>query len=538
MERLIREERYHLPFLFLFSLILYLPFLGSRDLWAPVEPRYGEIVRVMFSKGEWIVPTVNGNLYTDKPILYFWLALGFSYIAGAVSEWTLRLPSALSSVGLVMVAYLLGKDCFDRGVGFFAALVLATTARVLWEARWVHTDMLFTFFFTCSIYFFLRLWRSEEGKRDALLAYLFMGLAVLTKGFIGVVLPGLILGLFVILTGPIKGLRRLHLPLGIAVFLLVVSSWFVPVTVATQGRWMSEFVWVHHVQRYLSGLGHREPLYYYFINFPADFLPWTLFLIPAAIACRPQRGMLSRPIPLFLTIWFLVVFGFFSLSDTKRGLYLLPLYPPAALFVAHTIVGFEQGERRGVRTLKVIGYFFFVVLLVASVSLPFVALKLRPELLRSSIPFALANALGAFLVISSLKKNDLSSASLWIATTTLLGILCSSGWILPVIDNFKSPRVFAAEIRQRVAPSDPLYIYADTMNDFNFYLEREVIPVLSQPSQLVALEGSGAYVLVRERDLKRGLADSASDWEVVIKGTTGSKEWALLKSQREENATN
>jgi len=107
-----------------------------------------------------------------------------------------------------------------------------------------------------------------------------------------------------------------------------------------------------------------------------------------------------------------------------------------------------------------------------------------------------------------------------------------------VIDNFKSPRVFASEIRQRVAPSDPLYIYADTMNDFNFYLEREVIPVLSQPSQLVALEGSGAYVLVRERDLKRGLADSASDWEVVIKGTTGSKEWALLKSQREENATN
>src|SRR3970282_2151025 len=100
MERLIKEERCHLPFLFLFSLILYLPFLGSRDLWAPVEPRYGEIVRVMFAKGEWIVPTVNGNFYAKKPILYFWLALGFSSIAGAVSEWTLRLPSALSSVGL------------------------------------------------------------------------------------------------------------------------------------------------------------------------------------------------------------------------------------------------------------------------------------------------------------------------------------------------------------------------------------------------------------------------------------------------------
>src|SRR5512145_851803 len=92
----LEEERYQLPFLFVFLLVLNLPLLGSRDLWAPVEPRYGEIARVMFARGEWIVPTVNGDVYTDKPIFYFWLVLVVSHFAGAVNEWAVRLPSALS----------------------------------------------------------------------------------------------------------------------------------------------------------------------------------------------------------------------------------------------------------------------------------------------------------------------------------------------------------------------------------------------------------------------------------------------------------
>jgi 4-amino-4-deoxy-L-arabinose transferase-like glycosyltransferase len=74
--------------------LLFLPGLGSRDFWAPVEPRYAEIARVMHAKGEWVVPSANGDLYTDKPILYFWLVLLGSALAGGVNEWTVRLPSA------------------------------------------------------------------------------------------------------------------------------------------------------------------------------------------------------------------------------------------------------------------------------------------------------------------------------------------------------------------------------------------------------------------------------------------------------------
>ena len=88
-------------YLCLLCFMLYISALGMRDFWAPVEPRYAEIARVMFSKNEWIVPTINGDLYTDKPILYFWLVLIGAEIFGAVNEWTVRLPAALGGVGFV-----------------------------------------------------------------------------------------------------------------------------------------------------------------------------------------------------------------------------------------------------------------------------------------------------------------------------------------------------------------------------------------------------------------------------------------------------
>src|SRR5262245_38090036 len=110
----------------------------------------------MFNHNEWIVPRVNGELYTDKPILYFWLVFVAAKLFGGVNEWTVRLPAALGGVGVIWMTYLFGKDFFGARVGLLAAAVLATSIRVIWEARWTHIDMLFCFFFMLSIYFFAR----------------------------------------------------------------------------------------------------------------------------------------------------------------------------------------------------------------------------------------------------------------------------------------------------------------------------------------------------------------------------------------------
>src|SRR3990170_8378435 len=147
------QEKNYPFFLVFLGTVLYLTALGSRDFGAPVEPRYAEIARVMFDKNEWIVPTINGGLYTDKPILYFWLVLLFSKLAGAVNEWTVRLPAALGALGAVLATYKLGKDFFGPRLGFMAAVILASSVRVILEARWAHVDMLFAFLFLLSMLF-------------------------------------------------------------------------------------------------------------------------------------------------------------------------------------------------------------------------------------------------------------------------------------------------------------------------------------------------------------------------------------------------
>jgi len=132
--------------------LLFLPGLGARDFWAPGEPIYGEVIRVMFEKSNWLVPTLNGQIYADKPVLYFWFALLVSKLAGGVSEWTVRVPAAIGGLGLVLTTYQFGKTFYDRRTGFLAAIMLATSSRLFWESRFLRLDTLLAFFY-CWAFF-------------------------------------------------------------------------------------------------------------------------------------------------------------------------------------------------------------------------------------------------------------------------------------------------------------------------------------------------------------------------------------------------
>lgn len=515
--------------LVLFSLVLYFPGLGARDLWAPVEPRYGEIARVMLARGEWLVPTINGELYTDKPILYFWLVLIGAKIIGSVNEWSVRLPSALSALGLVLATYALGRDFLGARAGFFGAIILATTARVFWEGRWAHTDMLFTLLFTLSLYFWARASFQRGVPREFLLAYGLMGLATLTKGFIGVVLPGLICLCYVALRRDWRSIFSWRLPTGTVIFFLVTVPWFGAVTLATDGRWLEEFVIVHHIQRYTSGAGHEQPFYYYLANFPADLLPWTPFLVSAIAAYLPARARLKEPIPLFLCVWFGAIFIFFSLSDTKRALYLLPLFPPVALAIGCYFDALTRSDVAQGALYRWMAYFLFGVLLLGSISVPIGAWYFQREVVWLSVPAALAMAGGGLAGVAAVWRRRPVAVFFAVAATVSLTVLWASLRILPFADRYKSAEPFALEVKKLVPKAEPLYIYADAMNDFNFYTEREAIPVVSSPAEVEILTARGApvYLLIRERDLKAiGMIEKVS---FLSKAPVGGKRWNLAR---------
>ena len=510
------------------TLLVFFTGLGGRDLWAPVEPRYAEIIRIMFAKSEWVVPTVNGDLYTDKPILYFWLALIASKIAGGVSEWTVRAPAALGGIGFVLATYFTGRDFFSPKVGLIAGAILATSLRVIWEARWAHIDMLFGFFFLLTIYFGARALLGKGGKREILWSYVFMGLAVLSKGLIGVVLPALLLASFAIVRRDWHLLVNAKLQLGIPIFLLITAPWFYLVNSATDGRWLADFIYIHHLQRYTKGNGHRQPVYYYLTTLPVDFLPWTVFAIPAVLAYFPYRQLLQRPKALYFSLCFLVVFLFFSLSDSKRDLYLLPLMPTLALLVGNYVVDLSENRIHESALYQWLSQSYFSAVAVIGLVAPIGAWLIGSEIFWISLPVALVLVIGGIVTVVFIRKRRPLEAITAVALLMASLAVSASIWILPYLNHFKSPRPFSMQVKRIVPPTMPLYIYADTMNDFNFYTDREKIPVLSSAGELkkVREQPTAGFLLIKEHDLKR-LSELGRNG-VVVQGSIGSEIWNLI----------
>ena len=436
-------------------------------------------------------------------------------------------PPALAGIGFVLATYFTGRDFFSPRVGLIAATVLATSMRVIWEARWAHIDMVLGFFFVLAIYFGVRSLLGKGGKHEILLAYVFMGLAVLAKGLIGIVLPALLLVAFALVRCDWGVIVDAKLPLGIPIFLLIVAPWFYLVNNATDGKWFADFIYVHHLQRYVDGAGHRQPFYYYLTTLPADFLPWTVFAIPAAFAYFPYRPLKQRPIPQLFSLWFVVVFVFFSMSDTKRDLYLLPLLPSVALLVGNYIDDLAEGRLSESALYQWMGQLFFGAVVVIGLALPIGAWIVRRETFWISLPVTVVLTIGGILALVFIRKHRPLKVvtAVTLLMTAMVGL---SIWILPYVDQFKARRLFSLEVKKIVPATAPLYIYADSMHDFNFYTEREIIAVLSSRGEVAEVfrQPGNRYILIKDPDLTT--LNMFGPEQVMVTQSVGSTTWNLV----------
>ena len=310
---------------------------STRELWLPDEPRYAEIAMEMADTGNWIIPHLHGELYTEKPPLYFWLLAGSAKFFGNWQSLAMIFPVALSALGVIIVIYGFAALLFNRKVGFLSALMLMTSVLFLGVGQFVRMDMFLLLCFSISLFSFYRLYIRTTPYSDvyAFLFFLATALATLTKGPIGIGLPGLILLIFLIWTRNFSVLKKMRLFWGSLVYLAIVLAWFA--SAIHQEGWDYAYLIVikQNLGRVYDSFSHARPWYFYLHTLPWITLPWFPFFVSAMIhAWRTPKASHEQDASRFLWIWWSTTFVFFSLVSGKLEIYLLPLLPPTAILTA------------------------------------------------------------------------------------------------------------------------------------------------------------------------------------------------------------
>ncbi len=313
--------------------------LEYRALLHPDEGRYAEIPREMLLMGDWVTPRLNDLKYFEKPPLQYW-ATALAYKAFGEHNWTARLYPALCGFFGLLLTIFAGRRLFGDSVALAGGAILASSLLYLLGAQVLTLDMGLTFFLNLALMSFLLAQRSDAtpfARRNWMwLTWLAMGLAVLSKGAIGIALPGLALVAYSLWQRDWNLWRRLHLGSGVLLLLLVAAPWFIAISLHNPS--FAEFFFVReHFQRFaLQGHQRAGPWWYFAAVLALGALPW-IGLLPTALrlGVRPRilndRGVDPHR---FLVAWCLVIFVFFSLARSKLPFYVLPILPALALLTA------------------------------------------------------------------------------------------------------------------------------------------------------------------------------------------------------------
>ncbi|MDO9063948.1 MAG: glycosyltransferase family 39 protein, partial [Sulfuricella sp.] len=312
--------------------------LEYRKLVRPDEGRYAEIAREMAASGDWITPRLNGIKYFEKPALQYWITAGAYRLFGE-HHWTARLWSALAGFLGIFFAAFAATRLFGREAGLLSAAVLGSSLLYTLIAHLNSLDMGMTFFMGSALMSFLLAQQDGASKPANRLwmhvAWAALAFSVLSKGLMGIVLPGAVIVLYTLIERDFGLWKRLHLFSGIALFMAIAAPWLIAVSIANPEFF--HFFFIHeHFERFLTKThGRYEPWWWFIPVLAAGILPWLITLIDSlahAWKVEPAAQQHFKP-KRFLLIWAVFIFVFFSLSGSKLASYILPIFPALALLI-------------------------------------------------------------------------------------------------------------------------------------------------------------------------------------------------------------
>lgn len=448
-----------------------LPFLGITDFNTKGEPREAIVAYTMTESGNWILPTNNGGEMAYKPPMFHWCIAIVSSIVGGVNEWTSRFPSALACIAMTAWFYCFFARRDDEKTAFIASLVMFTTFEVHRAAFACRVDMVLTVFIVGAMLALAR-WTEKSPIGIPWLAILMMSLGTLTKGPVAIILPCGVTGLYLLIKGE-NVFRLIAQFAAIALGACVIPLIWYYAAYQQGGDAFLDLVAEENIGRFLGKMSygsHENPWWYNVEMIVLGIAPWLFLLIFSAkpeyfkcnkgdspwltwfktrITAAKERFMAMKPHEMFALIAAVVVFVFYCIPKSKRGVYLLPVYPFTCWFIAKFIVWKAQDN---IKAIRAFGHFITsicVIVAVAHIISPYISS------LSAVYDKSICNPIAGSLFIASivyavcwwvLKKYKTKESLMWTFAGVVILFLSLDSTYQPAALNIKSDKYVAEHL--------------------------------------------------------------------------------------------
>lgn len=527
---------------FIVALTIFLAGLGRPPLFEPDEGRYAEVAREMLARGDFVTPHNDFVRYFEKPPLVYWTTAASMRIFGR-NEFAARLQAAVFSAGEVAVTADLGAAMFDLSVGMLSAAALMLSPLFFAFARFATPDPALAFFMTAALALFWRAahppgFATRESRNRMLGAAALLALGTLAKGPVALALVGAIALAWLVHQG--RARDALRAPWGgcVVVYLALVVPWFALAAYRNPG--FLDFFFIHeHIHRYLENNEHQWGPWFFIPVVLGGAWPWIFFApfafradrqeAPCVIEADEDRnppGLSKlrlkiasiRPTIAYLSIWFGVIFVFFSIPESKLGEYILPAFPPVAIASGLGLARLARIDRK-----RRIGILFVLAAIdiALAVTVMVVAVEIRRPLIAALgndaivASGALAVATMAALAIAWLNRD---ATTVWpIAGALAIGTLVALGAMAKAREAaapFTSYRKLAHQVSPYLGARCVLASYRHQIQALPFYLEKREV-LVGYRGELAPF-GDSADAAPAFIPTDRRLAGEWSSWPCVV----------------------
>ncbi|HML65189.1 MAG TPA: glycosyltransferase family 39 protein [Dysgonomonas sp.] len=311
---------------YLLIFLSLIPIILLRDFTPDNELRYISIVNEAITNGNFFHFTNHGNIYADKPPLYFWIIMLGKWLLGEHQVWFLSLFSILPAFIILYLMNKWTKDEMDDRYRTVTSLMLMTSTFFLGGTLVLRMDMLMSMFILLALYTFYRMYKKTANKYDGWLFPFYIFMAVFTKGPMGILIPLFSTIVFLILKKEFRTIGKYWGWKTCGFLAVTFGSWFLLVWLEGGNAYLNDLLFNQTVNRAIDSFHHEKPFYYYIITVWYSLAPWSLLFF-AVILTGMCRKMIKTDLEVFFATVILVTFVMLSVISSKIEIYMLPVFP-------------------------------------------------------------------------------------------------------------------------------------------------------------------------------------------------------------------